>query len=199
MIYHGTPLTPRDALLAVCKGRAMCVSFWRPDDVEAVEAIAPFHHVRQRRVFGVARGDEARRGMAHPRGLDTLLRLAGTAPVRAGALGSNTGCTWGTVTAQRQPVADLAVWGPGRTALAHGRADRTAAAVVRAIPARLPWVDRGGQAPRHASLSRAHGGSRPRLGQPLAGLAHDARDRGGSDVSLRQCGRNHTRTEWVAL
>ncbi len=41
IIYHGTPLTPRSALLDVCNGRAMCVSFWRPDDVEVVEAISP--------------------------------------------------------------------------------------------------------------------------------------------------------------
>lgn len=42
IIHHGTPMTPRAALLAVCTGRAMCVSFYRPDDVEAVEQIAPF-------------------------------------------------------------------------------------------------------------------------------------------------------------
>lgn len=41
VIHHGTPLTPRAALLDVCKGRAMCVSFYRPDDVEAVEEISP--------------------------------------------------------------------------------------------------------------------------------------------------------------
>jgi hypothetical protein len=41
VIYHGTPMTPRDALLTVCAGRAMCVSFFRPDDVAAVEQIAP--------------------------------------------------------------------------------------------------------------------------------------------------------------
>lgn len=40
-IYHGTPLTPRAALLSVCPGRAMCVSFYRPDSVRDVEAIAP--------------------------------------------------------------------------------------------------------------------------------------------------------------
>ena len=30
-IYHGTPMTPRAALLDVLAGRAACVSFWRPD------------------------------------------------------------------------------------------------------------------------------------------------------------------------
>lgn len=38
LVYHGTPLTPRAALLAALPGRGACVSFYRPDDVEAVEA-----------------------------------------------------------------------------------------------------------------------------------------------------------------
>lgn len=38
-IYHGTPLTPRAALRAMA-GRAFCVSYWRPDDVEVVEEIS---------------------------------------------------------------------------------------------------------------------------------------------------------------
>lgn len=41
-IFHGTPITPRAALEAVLPGRAACVSFFRPDDVEAVEAVCPF-------------------------------------------------------------------------------------------------------------------------------------------------------------
>lgn len=43
-VYHGTPLTPRAALVAVGAGRAMCVSFYRPDDAEVVEAIS--QHLR---------------------------------------------------------------------------------------------------------------------------------------------------------
>lgn len=39
-VYHGTPLTPRAALMALGP-RGYCVSFYRPDDVEAVEAISP--------------------------------------------------------------------------------------------------------------------------------------------------------------
>jgi len=42
LIYHGTPLTPRAALNAVLPGRGACVSFWRPDDIEAVQQVAPF-------------------------------------------------------------------------------------------------------------------------------------------------------------
>lgn len=41
LVYHGTPITPRGALLAQ-QGRAFCVSFYRPDNVADVEAIAPF-------------------------------------------------------------------------------------------------------------------------------------------------------------
>lgn len=41
-IYHGTPMSPRAALVAVGSGRAMCVSFFRPDDIETVEQIAPY-------------------------------------------------------------------------------------------------------------------------------------------------------------
>ena len=63
VIYHGTPLTPRAALLDVCKGRAMCVSFFRPDDVEAVEAISPDIMFRQRRVFHVESCAAAQRGL----------------------------------------------------------------------------------------------------------------------------------------
>jgi len=41
IIYHGTPLTPRAALVAVLPGRASCVSFHHPQDAEAVEATSP--------------------------------------------------------------------------------------------------------------------------------------------------------------
>jgi len=41
LVYHGTPLTPAPALDAVA-GRSFCVSYFRPDSVEAVEAMAPF-------------------------------------------------------------------------------------------------------------------------------------------------------------
>lgn len=39
VIYHGTPMTPRAALLDVMDGRAGCVSFYRPDDVDAIEHV----------------------------------------------------------------------------------------------------------------------------------------------------------------
>jgi hypothetical protein len=41
LVYHGTPLTPREALVAA-GARAYCVSYFRPDSVADVEAQAPF-------------------------------------------------------------------------------------------------------------------------------------------------------------
>ena len=76
IIYHGTPITPRSALLEVCKGRAMCVSFFRPDDVEAVEAISPAVMFRQRSIFNVEGGTTQRRGVGRALGLVGLLRVA---------------------------------------------------------------------------------------------------------------------------
>jgi len=62
VIYHGTPMTPRAALKAVLPGRAACVSFARPDDVQEVEALCPRIMFRQRRVQLLAGGAAARRG-----------------------------------------------------------------------------------------------------------------------------------------
>lgn len=41
VIYHGTPMTPADAFAAVMPGRAACISYYRPDDVERAESCAP--------------------------------------------------------------------------------------------------------------------------------------------------------------
>lgn len=42
LVYHGTPLTPRNAFNEVMPGRGACISFYRPDNVEAVERSCPF-------------------------------------------------------------------------------------------------------------------------------------------------------------
>jgi hypothetical protein len=42
LVYHGTPLTPRAALQAVLPGRAVCVSFYRPDSARDAEMVAPY-------------------------------------------------------------------------------------------------------------------------------------------------------------
>ena len=41
-IYHGTPLTPKAAFLDVMPSRAVCVSFYRPDDVARAESCCPY-------------------------------------------------------------------------------------------------------------------------------------------------------------
>ncbi len=197
--YHGTPMTPRAALLDVCKGRAMCVSFFRPDDVEAVEAISPAVMFRQRRIQRMEGSTEARRRMVHPRGLDAVFQLAGTPAVSPRQMGSHARRTGSAVTAQRCASQGVAFWRQGRTALAHGRADRTAVAALRETPARLSWLDGAGQVNRQAGLSRAHGSRGQGFRQPLARHSHDARDCGCSNVSVRQRGRHHFSTEWAPL
>lgn len=199
IIHHGTPLTPKAALLDVGKGRAFCVSFFHSQDVEAVQEISPAIMFRQRRVFGMEGGNEARGALVHPRGLDTILPLAGAASVSSGAMGSDTRCTWCAEPAQRFITARMAVWSKGSAALAHGRADRSAVAPVRAIRPGLLGMDRRGQNARHAGLSCAHGGSRQSLGQSMAGASHDARNGGCASLPLPQRRQHIAGAEWMAL
>lgn len=199
VIYHGTPLTPRDALLSVCTGRAMCVSFFRPDDVEAVEAISPDIMFRQRSLFHVEGSAASRRGLDGEMGLVGLLRLARAALVSTGTVGSDPRYAGGTFPAQRRADPAMAVRSKGCAPLAHGRADRAIVAAVRTVRPSVLGLDRRGQASRPARVSCAHGGSLACLGQPLACPAHDARDRRGLRLPLRQRGRDNTGTERVAL
>ena len=199
VIYHGTPMTPRAALLDVLSGRGACVSFFRPDDVEAVEAVCPQVMFRQWGLQRVESCTEARGRLVYPFQLDTVFRLAGTASVSTRALGSDAGCTGRTEPAQRQPVARMAVRGPWRAAVAHGRADRSTAEALRPLPPRLPWLDRGGQASGSSRVSRPHGRGGQSNGQPVAPAAHDARADCGADVSLCKRRRNNISAEWMAI
>jgi hypothetical protein len=196
-IYHGTPMTPRDALVSVCNGRAMCVSFYRPDDVEVAEAISPAVMFRQRRVFVLAASSARRERVGRASRLDTLLRVVGAAPVSSGQVGDHSRQPWCAVPAQRCALGRVAVRTEGRSPLAHGRADRTAAAPVRPIRPGVSGVDR--QDGRLTGLSRAHGRSEPGLGQPLAYPSHDARYCGCVRLPVRQRGQHLSRTERVAL
>lgn len=196
-IYHGTPMTPRAALESVCAGRAMCVSFYRPDDVEAVEAISPAIMFRQRRVFILAGGAPARRGMGRASRLDALLRMAGTAPVSSGPVGDHSRYAGSAEPAQRCAPERMAVRTEGRSAVAHGRPARAPRAAVRVLWARLSRVD--GSEGWRACLPRPNGRGCGVSRQPLAGAAHDARDGGCVRLSLRQRGLDFSRTERVAL
>jgi len=198
IIHHGTPLTPRAALFDVCAGRAMCVSFWRPDDVEAVEAISPAIMFRQWRIFGMARSTETRRGMVHPAGLDALFRVAGTAIVSTGPVGSDPRCAGRAVTAQRFTTDRLAIRAEGRTALAHGRAARSALTSVRSVRPGLLGLDRQGQASGLPRISCAHGRGCGGSRQSLASVAHDARCVGGARISVHQRRQHQPRAEWMA-
>lgn len=200
MIYHGTPMTPRAALLDVCAGRAMCVSFYRPDDVEAVEAISPAVMFRQRGVFVLEGGIAQRAGMGRDAArLVSLLRVAGTSPISSRSLGSDTRHTGRAKPAQRCAAERMAVRAEGSAPVAHGWANRAAIAAVRSIRPGLLGVDRRGQVARHARLSRADGGSRQGARQSVAGSSHDARNAGGVRLPVHQRGQHFISTERLAL
>jgi len=199
VIYHGTPMTPRAALLEVCKGRAMCVSFFRPDDVEAVEAISPAIMFRQRRVFNVEGGAAQGAGLGRALGLGRLLRVVGAASVSSWPVGSHSRYAGRPKPAQRCPTGSMAVRAEGFPALAYGRTNRAAAAAMRQVRPGFAWLDGRGKAFGSARIPSTHGRSGQGSGQPLAGHSHDARFEGRMGLSVCQCGRNNTRTERMAL
>jgi len=204
VIYHGTPLTPRAALDAVLPGRAACVSFFRPDSLEAVLAVCPQVMFRPRGIFLLDAGRARRSGMGRGRPADMvagLLRLARTDAVHAGPMGDHARQPCGTVPAQRRASKRLAVRGPRRARLAYGRADRASGAAVRSVPARLHRLDRRPEerAGGLRGLFPQDGGGRPADGQSLAPSAHASGDRGCVGRPLCQRRQHQSRTEWAPL
>lgn len=204
LIFHGTPLTPRAALNALLPGRAACVSFWRPDDMEAVEALCPAIMFRQRRVLGMDGGAETRRVLVHPRGLDTLLSLARRPVVHAWTVGGDPRRAGRTFPAQRQPVAAMAVRSfEGRSALAHGRADRATAAPLRTVRPGLHRLGRGGYCAGLRGVVPPYGRGRssaePHIRRLLARDPHDARRARRAGIPLQQCGRDERCAERTSL
>lgn len=197
IIYHGTPLTPRAALTSVCTGRAMCVSFFRPDDVEVVEAISPDVMFRQRGLLVLASGNAPRSGLAGDRGLAAVLRLARAAHLHAGALGDHAGHSRCAVPAQRQLTRRLAIRAARSSGLAHGWSARAVAPSVRPARSRLPGMDR--PEGRITGLPCAHGGGLSGARQSLASASHAARNGGGLRLSLRIGGQHFSGAERVAL
>lgn len=202
VIHHGTPMTPRAALKAVMPGRAACVSFAHPQDVEVVEALCPRIMFRQRRVHILASGGQARRGLGRRAArLQPLLRVAGATP-EAGAMGGDTRPAWCAEPVQRRPSERLAVrsdlW---RSALAYGRPDRSPGAPMWPLRQGRVGLDRRPEerARRLSALSGTHEGRWPSLGLQLAAAPHDARDCGGLRLSVRQRRQHELGAERVAL
>jgi len=198
-VYHGTPMTPRAALQQMA-GRAFCVSFYRPDDVEVVQQISPAIMFRQWRVFFLAISFEKWAGMGRGSRLAAVLQMAGAA-TSGRTLGSDTRQPRRTITDQRRIAERLAVWSMGRTALAHGQSDRSPAATVRQIRSGLLGLDGAGQ--RFHSWVRSvvstDGRSCKCLGQSMAKHSHDARRDGCAGVSLSQCGQHKFSTERTSV
>lgn len=202
IIYHGTPMTPRAALLAVLPGRAGCVSFYRPDDAEAVEAVCPLVMFRQRGVQLLDGRHEARRGVGRQaEGLETVLRMAGAAP-EARTLRHHPRHARSAQPAQRRNAFRLAVRALlGRPALAHGRPAGTARAALRSLRQGGAGLDRRPEARacRMPALPRAHGRSGRLLRQPLARHAHDARRSRRLRLPFQERRQHQPRAEWMAL
>lgn len=197
VIYHGTPLTPRAALTGICAGRAMCVSFYRPDDVEVVEAISPDVMFRQWRILVLAGGASARRGLERDRGLAAILRLARAAPFHAGTVGNHAGYPRCAVPAQRQHLGRVAVRAEGCARVAHGWPDRSAVAAVRAARPGLPWVDRAES--WIAGLPRQDGRGGQGARQSLAGPAHASRRQGSTRLPFLERRQHIAGAEWTSI
>lgn len=202
LIYHGTPLSPRAALMDVLPGRAACVSFFRPDDVEAVEAVCPYLMFRQRRVQLLDAGAQVGARVGVGSGLDALLSVVGGSAFRAGPVGGDTGCTGGTLPAQRRDAQRLAIRAQSRgSTLAHGRPAGALSAALRALRpggTRLDWRPKEGTCGLR-SLPSPHGGSRQAARQSLAAASHDARGARGSRLPFLNGRQHQPRAERTSL
>lgn len=202
LIYHGTPLTPRAALLAVLTGRAACVSFFRPDDVEAVEAVCPYVMFRQRRFQFLDAGHEARTRMGSGPGLDRLLQVARAPVVPCRSGGCHPRCAGRAVSAQRRDAQRLAVRTLARNAaVAHGWPPGTTWPALRALRPGSARLDRRSEegAGRLRCLPAAYGRGCKFLWKQVASAAHDARRLGCATISLRYRRQHQPRAERAPL
>lgn len=199
VIYHGTPMTPRAALQQMA-GRAFCVSFYRPDDVEVVEAISPAVMFRQWRVFVLAISSAKRTGLGRGSRLATILQVARTA-IANRPLGSNSRQSWRTITNQRWIAKRLAFRSMGRTALAYGQSDRSLVKALRQIRTSLLGLDRAGKGFNSwlRGMVSTHGRSCQHLGEPMAYYSHDARRNGCARVSISKCGQHQFSAERTSV
>lgn len=201
-IYHGTPLTPRAALKAVLPMRGACVSFYRPDDVEAVEAVSPTIMFRQWGILRMDGRDARGRRVVRQGRLDPVLPLAARAAVSAGPVGCCARCAWRAFPAQRRASQRLAVRAfEGLPSLAHGRAIGAPWPLVRAIRSRGSGVDRASEnrACGMPSLSGAYGRGVGIARQSLATDSYDARREGRGRLSIPQRRQYVARAKWASL
>jgi len=199
VIYHGTPMTPRAALQQMA-GRAFCVSFYRPDDVEVVEAISPAVMFRQWRVFVLAISSAKRTGLGRGSKLATILQMARTA-IANRPLGSDSRQPWSTITNQRWTAKRLAFWSMGSATLAHGQSNRSFVKALRQIRSRLLGLDRSGQGFNSwlRGMVSTHGRSCQHLGKPMAQHSYDARRNGCARVSISKCGQHQLSAERTSV
>lgn len=204
LIYHGTPLTPRAALEAVMPGRAACVSFYYPQDLEAVLAVCPQVMFRPWWVQLLAGGDasQSRMGRGGPSAMvECLLRVAGTEPLSSGQVRAHPRQSRRAIADQRRPLERLAFRSSRRSGLAHGRPDRTTGEAMRAIPSRRDRLDRASEtgAGRLRSVVSQDGRGCPAHGERLAPLAHAPRHLGRAGIPLRQSRRHDPCAERSSL
>lgn len=204
LIYHGTPLTPRAALNSIMPGRAGCVSFYRPDDLEALLAICPQVMFRPWGVFLLdgshARGQGVVRGGSR-RMVAGLLSVAGANPVPPRQMGDHARQPSGTIPAQRWTTKRLAIRSSRRAGLAYGRFDNSPCPALRKAPARVRRLDwrSESRAGGLRGLSAQNGrGSRP-YGQHLAPAPYASRHGGSLRLPIFERGQHLTRAEWASL
>lgn len=204
VIFHGTPLTPRAALQNIMPGRAGCVSFYRPEDLEALLAVCPQLMFRSRRLFILDGGNASRLGVGprEPGGVvATLLRLVGAHHLSPGPVRPHSGQPGRSVTDQRRPAERLAVRQFGRSGVPHGRAGLSTCEALREISSRCARMDRAPQTRTRwlPGLSPKDGRDRPTHGQQLAPAAHASWDSCRVGLPLHQRRRDYTRAERMAI
>ena len=185
-------------------GRGGCVSFYRPDDLEALLAICPQMMFRPRR-FQFLDGSYARReGMGRSRTrrmVASLLRVAGADHLATGPVGDHARQPRSPFPVQRWPAQRLAFWTSWLAGLAYGWINRPAGAAMRAIPSRLPRVDwrpeegAGGM----RSLSCEDGRSFRSDGQSLAPAPYASRHGGRLRLPIFERRQHKPRAEWASL
>lgn len=203
-VYHGTPLTPRRALEAIMPGRSACISFYRPDDLEALLAICPQVMFRSWRLLLLDGGDACWQRMGRGRSgrlVASILSLVGADVVPSWSVGDHAGQSRRTISGQRRPAERLALWRQRGTGLAHGRTDLSPCSPVRAASEGLHRLDWRPEARTGGvrCLSARHGRSRSVNGKRLASVASATWRRGEGRLPIYRGRHVYPRAERASL